>query len=81
MENEARKIKEYQLTTAGREWVFTPEAADALGGAVGLTIFAVAVGSTLKSGTTEVSYKGWGLFLVNRHGKRVKVSRIKKEGA
>ena len=72
------KMKSYQAIVAGREWSFTPEASEALGIA-GLTVFAVAVGSTLKSGTTEVSMKGYGLFLVNRHGKKIKVALIEAQ--
>lgn len=78
-EETTRKIKAYQLTVAGRDWSFTPEAGEALGVA-GLVVFAVGVGSTLGTGTTEVSYKGYGLFNVTRHGKTVKVSLIEREG-
>jgi hypothetical protein len=79
METEARVIKSYSLTINGREWTFTPPAGDALGGAAGITIFAVVVGSTLKTGTTEVNYKGAGLFRVNRHGRTIKVALIEEE--
>lgn len=79
-EETTQKVKAYQLTVAGREWTFTPEAADALGGFAGLVTFAIAVGSTVKGSSTEVNFKGYGLFMVARHGKRVRVTLLEAEG-
>ena len=63
----------------GPSWHFTPDAADALGGLPGMMVFTAAVGKTVKSGMTEISFKGYGLFAVARHGRSIKVNLIEKE--
>ena len=63
----------------GAKWVFTPEAGDALGGLQGMMVFTVAVGQTIKTGSTEIDFKGYGLFDVMKHGKTVKVDLIERE--
>ena len=79
MTNEPTR-KAYTMTPKdGPSWHFTPAAADALGGLPGMMVFTVAVGKTVKTGTTEVSFKGYGLFDVTKHGKTVKVDLIEKE--
>lgn len=71
--------RSYKLTANGREWTFTQEAGDALKGAPGMTVFVVAVGSTLKTGTAEINFKGYGLFQVTRRGTKIRVSLIEGE--
>lgn len=79
MTNEPTR-KAYTMTQKdGPSWHFTPAAADALGGLPGMMVFTVAVGKTVKTGTTEVSFKGYGLFDVNRHGRSIKVGLIERE--
>jgi len=63
----------------GTKWVFTPEVGDALGGLPGLMVFTAAVGKTVKTGSIEIAFKGYGLFDVTKHGKTVKVDLIERE--
>ena len=63
----------------GSKWVFTPEAGEALGGLQGMIIFQAAVGKTVKTGSIEIDFKGYGLFDVTKHGKTVKVDLIERE--
>ncbi len=80
MTNESGTRRQYTMTQKnGSKWVFTPEAGDALGGIPGLIVFTAAVGQTVKTGSTEVNFKGYGLFDVMKHGKTVKVGLIEKE--
>ena len=57
----------------GAKGDFSTEAAAALGGLPGMTVFMVWAGQTIKNGTTEVDFKRYGLFNVTKHGKTVKV--------
>lgn len=79
MEDKKKTIKAYRINIDGREWIFTPEAGEALGGSSGIMIFAFGINKTLKTGTTEVNYRGAGLFRVNRHGTAIKVDLIEPE--
>ena len=79
MTNEPTR-KAYTMTPKdGPSWHFTPAAADALGGLPGMMVFTVAVGKTVKTGSTEIAFKGYGLFDVMKHGKTVKVDLIERE--
>jgi len=78
MTNEPTR-KAYTMTQKdGPSWHFTPEAAAVLG-LPGMMVFTAAVGKTVKSGMTEISFKGYGLFAVARHGRSIKVNLIEKE--
>ena len=79
MTNEPTR-KAYTMTQKdGPSWYFTPEAVDALGGLQGMIVFTAAVGKTVKTGSTEIAFKGYGLFDVMKHGKTVKVDLIERE--
>ena len=79
MTNEPTR-KAYTMTPKdGPSWHFTPAAADALGGLPGMIVFTAAVGKTVKTGSTEIAFKGYGLFDVMKHGKTVKVDLIERE--
>ena len=79
MTNEPTR-KAYTMTQKdGSSWYFTPEAAEALGGLPGMIVFTAAVGKTVKTGSTEIHFKGYGLFDVMKHGKTVKVGLIERE--
>ena len=80
MTDDQKIIKGYNMTQKdGTSWSFTPEAGEALGGLPGMIVFTAAINQTVKTGTTEVSFKGYGLFNVNRHGRSIKVSLIERE--
>ena len=79
MTDDKKIIKGYSMTQKdGPTWSFTPEAVDVLG-LPGMMVFTTAVGKTVKSGTTEISFKGYGLFDVTRHGRSIKVDLIERE--
>ena len=79
MTNEPTR-KAYTMTQKdGSSWYFTPEAAEALGGLPGMIVFTAAVGKTVKTGSIEIDFKGYGLFAVNRHGRSIKVNLIERE--
>ena len=80
MTDDKKIIKGYSMTQKdGAKWVFTPEAGEALGGLQGMIIFQAAVGKTVKTGSIEIDFKGYGLFDVTKHGKTVKVGLIERE--
>lgn len=80
MTDDKKIIKGYTMTQKdGAKWVFTPEAGDALGGLPGLMVFTAVVGKMVKTGSTEIHFKGYGLFDVMKHGKTVKVGLIERE--
>ena len=80
MTDDKKIIKGYSMTQKdGSSWSFTPEAVDALGGLQGMIVFTAAVGKTVKTGSTEIAFKGYGLFDVNRHGRSIKVGLIERE--
>ncbi|OQC28267.1 MAG: hypothetical protein BWX67_02305 [Thermotogae bacterium ADurb.Bin062] len=80
MANESGLRRQYTMTQKdGTKWVFTPEVGDALGGLPGLMVFTAAVGKTVKTGSIEIAFKGYGLFDVTKHGKTVKVDLIERE--
>jgi len=80
MTNESGLRRQYTMTQKdGTKWVFTPEVGDALGGLPGLMVFTAAVGKTVKTGSIEIAFKGYGLFDVTKHGKTVKVDLIERE--
>lgn len=63
----------------GPSWSFTPEAGKALGGIQGIIIFIAALGTMVKAGMNEISFKGYGLFEVTRRGRSIKVKLIEKD--
>jgi len=80
MTDDKKIIKGYSMTQKdGPSWHFTPDAVDALGGLQGMIVFTAAVGKTVKTGSTEIAFKGYGLFDVNRHGRSIKVGLIERE--
>ena len=80
MTDDKKIIKGYSMTQKdGPSWHFTPDAVDALGGLPGLMVFTAAVGKTVKTGSIEIAFKGYGLFDVTKHGKTVKVDLIERE--
>jgi len=80
MANESGIRRQYTMTQKdGTKWVFAPEVGDALGGLPGMMVFTAAVGKTVKTGSTEIHFKGYGLFDVTKHGKTVKVGLIERE--
>ena len=80
MTNEPGIRRQYTMTQKdGAKWVFTPEAGEALGGLPGMMVFTAAVGRTIKTGSTEIDFKGYGLFDVTKYGKTIKVGLIERE--
>ncbi|OQC29778.1 MAG: hypothetical protein BWX67_02130 [Thermotogae bacterium ADurb.Bin062] len=80
MTDDKKIIKGYSMTQKdGSSWSFTPEAGEVLGGIPGLIVFTAAISQTVKTGTNEVSFKGYGLFNVSKHGKTIKVRLLERE--
>ncbi len=70
----------YTLTFGGRDWVFKPDAVEALAAAgQSPLLVAIALGATgLQEGLTEVNFLKTVDLLITRHGRRIIVKAAQK---